>query len=183
MSLNLTKGETLDLTKEVPELKSITGGLGWDAAEEGKEIDLDASALLLVDGKVTEERFIYFRHLESADGTVKHTGDNLTGAGDGDDEQIKMKLSDLPATVEAVVLVINSYSGQTFGEVKNAVARVVNDEDSKELVRYELGSEYHTEKAVEMARLQRTESGWEFQAVGAGYDDIKTILAKYGLNA
>ena len=174
MSVSLTKGQTVSLTKSGGgELSQVRMGLGWDAITKkgmfgGKKqvsVDLDASALLLsADRKVVD--IVYFGQLRSKDGSLTHTGDNRTGKGDGDDESIMVDLPRVPANVAHIVFVVNSYTGQNFSQIENAVARAVDSADrDNELARYELsGSGNHT--AVVMARVSRSGSGWTFTAIG-----------------
>jgi tellurium resistance protein TerZ len=174
VSVSLTKGQTVSLTKQDGgSLSQVRMGLGWDAMKKkglfggSKQVsvDLDASALLLsADRQVLD--IVYFGQLRSRDGSIMHTGDNRTGAGEGDDESIMVDLPRVPAEVVHIVFVVNSYSGQNFSQIENAVARAVDSADrDRELVRYELsGSGSHT--AVVMARLSRSGGGWTFTAIG-----------------
>ncbi|MBM9468444.1 TerD family protein [Nakamurella leprariae] len=174
MSVSLTKGQTVNLTKSGGgSLSRVRMGLGWDAIKKRGlfggtkqvSVDLDASALLFTAaGQVVD--IVYFGQLRSKDGSLQHTGDNRTGAGEGDDESILVELPQVPAEVAHIVFVVNSYSGQNFSQIENAVARAVDSADGdRELVRYELsGSGTHT--AVVMARLSRSGAGWTFTAVG-----------------
>jgi len=174
MGVNLSKGQTVSLTKSGGGgLRQVRMGLGWDAIKKkglfGREkevsVDLDASALLLsADHQVLE--IVYFGNLRSADGSLQHTGDNLTGKGEGDDESILVDLPRVPPAVAHIVFVVNSFSGQNFTQIENATARVVDSADrDRELVKYELtGSGTHT--AVVMARLSRDGAGWTFTAIG-----------------
>jgi tellurium resistance protein TerZ len=174
MSVSLTKGQTVSLTKSGGgSLSRVRMGLGWDAitkrglfgGTKQVSVDLDASALLFTAaGQVVD--IVYFGQLRSKDGSIQHTGDNRTGAGEGDDESILVELAQVPAEVAHIVFVVNSYSGQNFSQIENAVARAVDSADGdRELVRYELsGSGSHT--AVVMARLSRSGAGWTFTAVG-----------------
>ncbi len=181
MSVNLTKGQSVELAKEAPQVTKFVAGLGWDAADAGAKIDLDAVAILLgADGKALSDAHMVFYNNLKATG-VEHTGDNLTGAGDGDDEQIKIDTAALEAGVEKIVLLINSFSGQKFGDVKNAFARLTK-EDGTEVVKYDLGSEFQTEETVVMAELTKNGANWDFKAVGQGVADFKTAVAAYGIN-
>lgn len=174
MAVNLSKGQTVSLTKDNGGgLSQVRMGLGWDAIKKKgffggtKEVavDLDASALLMdAAGQVLD--VVYYGNLRSRDNSIIHTGDNLTGAGDGDDESILVDLPRVPGAIAHIVFTVNSYSGQNFGQIENATARVVDSADrDKELVRYTLtGSGSHT--AVVMARLSRTGTGWSFTAIG-----------------
>ncbi len=175
MGVNLSKGQTVSLVKQDGgSLSQVRMGLGWDTIKKKglfggmKEVsvDLDASALLLsADRQVLE--VVYYGNLRSRDGSLMHTGDNLTGKGDGDDESIMVDLPRVPPAVAHIVFVVNSFSGQNFSQIENATARVVDSADrDRELVRYELsGSGTHT--AIVMARLSRAGTGWAFTAIGA----------------
>ncbi len=174
MSVNLSKGQTVSLVKQGGgSLSQVRMGLGWDTIKKkgffggSKEVsvDLDASALLLsADRQVLE--IVYYGNLRSKDGSLMHTGDNLTGAGDGDDESIMVDLPKVPPAVAHIVFVVNSFSGQNFTQIENATARIVDSADrDRELVRYELsGSGSHT--AIVMARVSRSDNGWAFTAIG-----------------
>lgn len=185
MGVSLTKGQAVSLTKEAGSagLKNVTVGLGWDPATEGKAIDLDASVVLLgADGKAAAETdFVFFNNLTNAEKTVVHTGDNLTGEGDGDDEQIKIDLAALPASVTRIDVQINSYSGQSFTEVKNLTARVVNDADGSELGTFE-ATQLGDVKANLIARLERQGDEWQFTAVGEPQSDFGALIKSYGVN-
>ena len=174
MSVNLSKGQTVSLTKQGGgTLSQVRMGLGWDAMKKkgmfGKEkevsVDLDASAILLDANRQVLE-IVYYGNLRSADGSLMHTGDNLTGKGDGDDESIMVDLPRVPPAVAHIVFVVNSFSGQNFSQIENATARVVDSADrDRELVKYALsGSGTHT--AVVMARVSRSGAGWTFTAIG-----------------
>ncbi len=174
MGVNLSKGQTVSLVKQDGgSLSQVRMGLGWDTIKKKglfggmKEVsvDLDASAILLTGDNQVQE-IVYYGNLRSRDGSLMHTGDNLTGKGDGDDESIMVDLPRVPPTVTHIVFVVNSFSGQNFSQIENATARVVDSADrDRELVRYELsGSGTHT--AVVMARLSRAGAGWAFTAVG-----------------
>ncbi len=174
MGVNLSKGQTVSLVKQDGgSLSQVRMGLGWDTIKKKglfggmKEVsvDLDASAILLTGDNQVQE-IVYYGNLRSRDGSLMHTGDNLTGKGDGDDESIMVDLPRVPPTVAHIVFVVNSFSGQNFSQIENATARVVDSADrDRELVRYELsGSGTHT--AIVMARLSRAGAGWAFTAVG-----------------
>jgi tellurium resistance protein TerZ len=171
--VNLTKGQTVSLEKKSGgALSKVRMGLGWDAAparglfgrKRAQSIDLDASALLFDgSGKLVDE--VWFRHLTSKDGSVKHTGDNVTGAGEGDDESIKVDLSTVPATVSTIVFTVNSFTGQDFSQIENAFCRLVDEAGETEIARYELtGSGTHT--AQIMAKVARQGAGWSMTAIG-----------------
>lgn len=173
MSISLTKGGTLSLKKEDGgELTRVRMGLGWDQAKKsgffggGGSIDLDASALLFDSNRQLVD-VVAFNHLRSKDGSVTHGGDNLTGAGDGDDETIDVDLSRVPANVTAIAFVITSYSGQAFDKIQNVFCRLVDlSSGQKEVVNYQLGSEQGNSNAQVMAVVARAGSGWTFRAVG-----------------
>ena len=175
MAISLTKNQTISLEKTAGSgLRNITMGLGWDVAKPkgflakltggGDSIDLDASALFFdASGTLTDS--VWFRQLKSKDGSVEHTGDNRTGAGDGDDEQIKVDLGRIPASVQTIVFTVNSFLGQDFGKVENAYCRLVNDQGKTEIARFNLSSGgAHTGQV--MARLYREGQGWNMQALG-----------------
>lgn len=171
MSISLSKGSSLSLKKsDGSALTNVRLGLGWDAAKRGffgggGDIDLDASAVLL-DGNGNPVDIVYYGQLRSKDGSIAHSGDNLTGDGDGDDEQIAVDLSRIPNNVSSVVFVITSYSGQKFSAVKNVYARVVDTTSGeKEVVRYNL-AESQNETANVIAKLSRKGGEWEFTAIG-----------------
>ncbi|HWJ86166.1 MAG TPA: TerD family protein [Cellulomonas sp.] len=176
MSVSLTKGGNVSLTKAAPGLTSVVVGLGWDLrTTTGADFDLDASALLLdAGGKVpTDQHFVFFNNLKSPDGSVQHLGDNLTGEGEGDDEQVKVDLSVVPAEVDKIVFPVSIYDadsrGQSFGQVRNAFIRVVNGAGGAELARYDLSEDASTETAMVFGELYRNGGEWKFRAVGQGY--------------
>jgi tellurium resistance protein TerZ len=174
MGVSLRKGETVSLTKAgTPPLTRVRMGLGWDAVKKRgllgglktQTIDLDASCLLFDQGgQLTDQ--VWFRQLQSTDGAVRHTGDNLTGAGDGDDESIVVELDRLPPQVRALVFVVNSFTGQDFSQIENAFCRLVNEVTDTELARFEL-SESGSHTAQVMSRLTRAPDGWTMTAIGA----------------
>ncbi|WP_273652764.1 TerD family protein [Cellulomonas fimi] len=176
MSLSLTKGGNVSLTKAAPGLTAVVVGLGWDLrTTTGDDFDLDASAIVVgADGKVlSDKHFVFFNNLTSADGSVQHLGDNLTGEGDGDDEQIKVNLAGVPAEADKIVFPVSIYDAdnrrQTFGQVRNAFIRVVNQADNSELARYDLSEDASTETAMVFGELYRNGEEWKFRAVGQGY--------------
>ncbi|MFN2518172.1 MAG: TerD family protein [Jatrophihabitantaceae bacterium] len=189
MSVSLTKGGNVSLTKQAPGLSAVTVGLGWDArTTDGQEFDLDASAIVCgADGKVVSDKhFIFFNNLSSPDGAVTHTGDNLTGEGAGDDEQVKVNLGALPAEVDKIVFPVSIYNadtgGQSFGQVRNAFIRVVNQSDNAELARYDLTEDASTETAMVFGELYRSGAEWKFRAVGQGYSSgLSGIARDYGV--
>ncbi|QXG76699.1 TerD family protein [Modestobacter sp. L9-4] len=190
MAVSLSKGGNVSLTKEAPGLKTVIVGLGWDArTTDGKPFDLDASAIGLgADGKApADEYFVFFNNLRSPDGAIEHTGDNLTGEGGGDDEQIKVDLAGAPATLDRVVFPVSVYEaderGQSFGQVRNAFIRVVNAADNREIARYDLSEDASTETAMVFGELYRNGSDWKFRAVGQGYSaGLGGIARDFGIN-
>lgn len=190
MSVSLSKGGNVSLSKEAPGLTNIVVGLGWDVrTTDGKDFDLDASAIMLsASGKVRSDGdFIFFNNLKSADGSVEHTGDNLTGEGEGDDEQVKVSLATVPADVERVVFPVSIYDGnnrgQSFGQVRNAFIRVVNAANDSEIARYDLSEDASTETAMIFGELYRHSGEWKFKAIGQGYaDGLAGIARDFGVN-
>jgi tellurium resistance protein TerD len=190
VSVSLTKGGNVSLSKEAPGLTNVVVGLGWDArTTTGQEYDLDASAIVAgADGKVlSDQHFIFFNNKTTPDGTVEHTGDNLTGEGAGDDEQIKISLATLPAEADKIVFLVSIYKGdelgQSFGQVRNAFIRVVNAADSKEIARYDLSEDASTETAMVFGEVYRNGADWKFRAVGQGYaSGLVGIARDYGVN-
>jgi tellurium resistance protein TerD len=190
MSVTLSKGGNVSLSKEAPGLTAVLVGLGWDVrTTTGADFDLDASALMLGgDGKiVSDKHFIFFNNLTSPDGSVEHTGDNLTGEGEGDDEQIKVNLSGVPSEVDRIVVTVSIYDAdarqQSFGQVRNAFIRVVNQADSRELARYDLSEDASTETAMIFGELYRNGAEWKFRAVGQGYSaGLAGIARDFGVN-
>jgi tellurium resistance protein TerD len=190
VSVNLTKGGNVSLTKQAPGLTAVIVGLGWDArTTDGKQFDLDASAIVCTaEGKALSDRhFIFFNNLSSPDGAVQHTGDNLTGEGAGDDEQVRVNLAGLPPEAVRVVFPVSIYeadsSGQTFGQVRNAFIRVVNQADNVELARYDLSEDASTETAMVFGELYRGTEEWKFRAVGQGYSSgLAGIARDFGVN-
>ena len=190
MGVSLTKGGNVSLTKEAPGLTDVIVGLGWDVrTTTGTEFDLDASAIVLnAEGKaVSDKHFVFFNNLTTPDGTVEHTGDNLTGEGEGDDEQVKVNLAGLPAEVDKVVFPVSIYDAdtrsQSFGQVRNAFIRVVNSAGGTEIARYDLTEDASTETAMVFGELYRNGADWKFRAVGQGYaSGLAGIDRDFGVN-
>jgi len=190
MALSLQKGGNLSLSKTDPTLTKLLAGLGWDPrSTDGTEFDLDASAFMLgSNGKVISEKsFIFFNQLKSTDGSIEHTGDNRTGAGDGDDEVLKVDLTRIPAEVEKVVFVVTIHDAdirkQNFGQVGGAFIRVVNEVSGAEIVRYDLAEDASTETAMIFAELYRNGTEWKFRAIGSGYaGGLKAVAISYGMS-
>jgi tellurium resistance protein TerD len=190
MSVALTKGGNVSLSKSAPNLTAITVGLGWDArSTTGADFDLDASALLLGEnGRVlSDSHFVFFNNLRSPDGSVEHTGDNLTGEGEGDDEVILVNLATVPAQVDRIVFPVSIYEadvrGQSFGQVSNAYIRVTNQADNNELARYDLSEDASSETAMIFGEVYRRTGEWKFRAVGQGYaSGLRGIAVDFGVN-
>ncbi|MFI6287321.1 TerD family protein [Streptomyces sp. NPDC051018] len=190
MGVSLSKGGNVSLSKEAPGLSAVVVGLGWDVrSTTGTDFDLDASALL-VDGNgkvLSDQHFVFFNNLKSPDGSVEHTGDNLTGEGEGDDEQINVNLAGVPAGVEKIVFPVSIHEGesrsQSFGQVRNAFIRVVNQAGGAELARYDLSEDASTETAMVFGELYRNGAEWKFRAVGQGYaSGLRGIAQDFGVN-
>ncbi len=189
MAISLTKGGNVSLSGTDPGLKNILVGLGWDArATAGDDFDLDASAFMLGAGGnvITESGFVYFGNLQSPDGAVVHAGDNRTGEGDGDDEELRVALDRVPAEVQTIVITVTIYDAdrlrQNFGQVRNAYIRVVNDESGREIARYDLAEDYSTETALVFGEIYRRGAEWKFRAVGQGYaGGLRALCGQYGV--
>ena len=190
MAISLNKGGRLSLDKEAPGLKKVLIGLGWDArATDGVDFDLDASAFMLnADGKVRSEAdFIFYNQLKSVYGSVQHTGDNLTGAGEGDDETIMIDLDRVPADVQKIAFIVTIHDAETrkqnFGQVNNAYIRLVNAETNVAVARYDLVEDASTETAMIFGELYRHSGEWRFTAVGQGYaGGLAAMCRQYGMN-
>ncbi|MEG0482752.1 MAG: TerD family protein [Acinetobacter sp.] len=190
MAISLNKGGNLSLSKTDPNLTQVLVGLGWDArATDGVDFDLDASAFLLGENdKVRGEHdFIFYNQTRSLEGSVEHTGDNRTGAGDGDDEAVKIDLSKVPADVNKIAITVTIHDaesrGQNFGQVQNAFIRVVNDQSHVEIVRFDLNEDYSTETAMIFGELYRHNGEWKFRAVGQGYNGgLSAMCRQYGIS-
>jgi len=190
VGVSLSKGGNVSLTKAAPGLTAVVVGLGWDVrTTTGEDFDLDASAIMVdANGKVVSDaHFVFFNNLKSPDGSVEHLGDNLTGEGEGDDEQVKVQLSTVPAEVDKIVFPVSIYDGnnrgQSFGQVRNAFIRIVNQSDNAELARYDLTEDASTETAMVFGELYRNGAEWKFRAVGQGYTSgLAGIARDYGVN-
>ncbi len=191
MAVNLTKGQKVDLTKTNPGLVKIIVGLGWDVNkyDGGSDFDLDASAFLAGNnGKVANDAdFVFYGNKEHASGSVIHTGDNLTGEGEGDDEQLKVDLSKVPAEITKIDFTVTIYDADTrhqnFGQVSNAYIRVVNEVTGEELIRYDLGEDYSIETAVIVGELYRNNGEWKFNAIGSGFQGgLAALCGNFGVN-
>ena len=191
MAIQLSKGQRIDLTKTNPALKNIVIGLGWDVKnfDGGEEFDLDASAFLLnAQGKCRQDTdFIFYNNLRSPEGSVEHTGDNRTGEGDGDDEQIKVHLDKVPTDVERIAITVTIHDAeirrQNFGQVTNAFVRLVDEDLGKEILRFDLGEDFSIETAVVFCELYKSGREWKFNAVGSGYQGgLAALVNAYGLS-
>ena len=191
MAINLTKGQKVDLTKGNPSLSKIVVGLGWDvnAFDSGAAFDLDAAAFMVGgSGKCpTEKEFIFYGNLEHPSGALKHMGDNLTGVGDGDDEQIKVDLTKLPDAITHVAFTATIYEAETrrqnFGMVNNAFIRIYNEATGEELLRYDLGEDFSIETAAIFGELYKNNGEWKFNAIGSGYQGgLAALCANYGVD-
>ena len=191
MPVNLQKGQKVSLTKGNPGLKKVVVGLGWDVNQfdTGGDFDLDAAAFLLGDsGKVAgSDDFVFYGNLKHPSGSVQHMGDNLTGAGDGDDEQIMIDLSMVPANVTKIAFTVTIYDAETrrqnFGQVNNAFIRIYNEENGEEMLRYDLGEDFSIETAAVFGELYKNGDEWKFNAIGSGYQGgLAALCANFGVD-
>lgn len=191
MSINLSKGQRIDLTKGRPSLTKVLIGLGWDTNKYDGEVDfdLDASVFMLdKDSKAKEKDFIFYGNLEHSSGCIKHCGDNRTGAGDGDDEMIEVNLSTVPNYVNSIDIAVSIYDAinrcQNFGMVNNAYIRLLDIDTQEELMRYDLSEDFSTETSLVFAKIYRHNNEWKFNAVGSGYTcGLVDLCSKYGIDA
>ncbi len=191
MSISLAKGQNVDLTKGNPSLKSVMVGLGWDvnAYNTGAAFDLDAAAFMLGDnGKCpTEKEFVFYGNLSHVSGAVQHMGDNLTGDGDGDDEQILVDLTKIPDNVSKIAFTVTIYDSdarrQNFGQVSNSFIRIVDEATNNELIRYDLGEDFSIETAIVVGEIYRHNGEWKFNAIGSGFQGgLAALCAHYGID-
>ncbi|EXJ13529.1 TerD family protein [Imhoffiella purpurea] len=190
MAVTLIKGANISLSRTDPSLVRILIGLGWQAREtEGVDFDLDASAFLLGEnGKVArDEDFIFYNQLTSVCGSVEHTGDNLTGAGEGDDEALKIDLAKLPSSIKRVVVCVTIHEadsrGQNFGQVSEAFIRIANLDDDHEIARFDLSEDYSTETAMIFGEVYRRGDEWKFKAVGQGFSGgLAALCHQFGVD-
>lgn len=190
MAISLGKGQNVSLSKEAPGLTKVLVGLGWDArATDGQDFDLDASAFLQgASGKVRSDAdFIFYNQPKSSDGSVEHTGDNKTGAGDGDDESLKVDLAGVPADVQKIAFCVTIHEAegrrQNFGMVHNAYVRLLNAADGKEVARYDLSEDASIETAMIFAELYRHNGEWKFKAIGQGFaGGLGPLARNFGVN-
>ena len=188
MSVNIKKGERINLTKEAPGLKKASIGLGWDvnATDTGAAFDLDASVFMLGgDGKIpADEYFVFYNNLNSPDQSVKHLGDSRTGEGSGDDETIIIDLLKINPAIQELIFVVTIHDAdqrrQNFGQVRNSYIRIYDDETQTEVIKYDLEEDFSRETAVEFGRLYQKNGEWRFQAVGQGYNSgLQSFVDKY----
>lgn len=190
MAISLSKGGNVNLSKEAPGLNKIVVGLGWDArATDGTAFDLDASAFLVkLDGKVrSDSDFCFYNNKVVADGAVQHAGDNTTGAGEGDDETIKIELSKIPADLDKVVFAVTIHDAearrQNFGQVSHAYIRIVNEEGGQEIARYDLSEDASVETAMIFGEIYRIGEDWKFKAVGQGFaGGLGPLASSFGVS-
>lgn len=191
MGIVLKKGQKIDLTKNNASLKKILVGLGWDTNkyDGGYDFDLDASAFCCgEDGKVHNDLdFIFYNNLKHSSGAIEHMGDNLTGDGDGDDEQIKIDLSLVPENISKIDFTVTIHEAvernQNFGQVSNAYVRIVNSETNEEILKYDLGEDFSIETAIVVGEIYRHNGEWKFNAIGSGFQGGLAALCKnFGLN-
>lgn len=189
--VNLVKGQKVDLTKGNPGLSRINAGLGWDVNmfDGGAQFDLDAEVFMLGDnGKVTSDGdFVFYSNPTHSSGAVEHSGDNRDGAGDGDDETIKIDLGRVPANISRITFTVTIYDAearnQNFGQVRNAFIRIYNPDTNEELLRYDLSEDYSIETALIIGELYRHNGEWKFNAVGAGYQGgLEALCRGFGVN-
>jgi tellurium resistance protein TerD len=190
MAISLQKGGNVSLDKIAPSMQNCLIGLGWDAnSMNGNEFDLDASAFMLnSDNKIiSDSHFIFYSQLLSPCRSIEHTGDNLTGDGDGDDESIKVALNSVPAEVAKIVIGVTIHDAearrQNFGQVSNAFMRVVDENNNQEVVRYDLSEDYSSETALIFGELYRRKGEWKFKAIGQGYSGgLHAMAINFGIN-
>ena len=191
MAITLSKGQKVSLTKGNPGLKNIVVGLGWDTNkyDGGFDFDLDSAAFLLGENdKVNSDSdFIFYNNLKHSSGAVQHLGDNLTGEGDGDDEQVKLDLSLVPQNVNKIAFTVTIHEAQerrqNFGQVNNSYVRVVNADTNQELLKYELGEDFSIETAVVVCEIYRHNGEWKFSAVGSGFEGgLEALCKNFGVN-
>ena len=190
MAVTLSKGQNVSLSKTDPLLKHILIGLGWDArSSDGQDFDLDASVFMTAEsGKVpSDDYFVFYNQLKSPCGSVQHTGDNLTGDGDGDDESVIVELEKVPANIKSLFITVTIHDAETrrqnFGQVSNAFVRLVNHETGQEVLRFDFSEDYSTETAMVFGEVYRHNGDWKFRAIGQGYTGgLLALCNQYGVN-
>ena len=191
MAITLSKGQKVSLTKGNPGLKHIVVGLGWDTNkyDGGFDFDLDSAAFLLDEnGKVNADTdFVFYNNLKHSSGAVEHLGDNLTGEGDGDDEQVKVDLSLVPQNVSKIAFTVTIHEAlerrQNFGQVSNSYVRVIDEDTNQELLNYELGEDFSIETAIVVCEIYRHNGEWKFNALGSGFKGgLEALCKNFGVN-
>jgi len=190
MAISLQKGGNVNLSKEAPGLAKMVIGLGWDVRNtDGTAFDIDGSAFLLkVDGKVRADAdFIFYNNLKSTDGAVTHSGDNRTGAGEGDDETVTIELGQVPAEIDRIAICVTIHDGearkQNFGQVQKAYVRCVNSAGNTEIARFDLSEDGSTETALIFGEVYRSGGDWKFKAVGQGYKGgLGALASSFGVS-
>jgi len=191
MAISLQKGQKVDLTKTNPGLTKVLVGLGWDTNkyDGGNDFDLDTAAFLLGEtGKVgSDADFVFYNNLKGGDGSVEHKGDNRTGEGEGDDEQIFIDLSKVPAVVQKISFTVTIHDAeirhQNFGQVSNSYIRIMNGDSNEELIRYDLGEDFSVETAAVVGELYRHGAEWKFNAIGSGFQGgLGALCGNFGIN-
>ena len=190
MAISLTKGQNVSLSKTDPSLKNVLVGLGWDArSTDGQDFDLDASVFMATENaKVpSDSYFIFYNQLVAPCGGVEHTGDNLTGDGDGDDESVIVRLDKVESNIKSLFITVTIHDAearrQNFGQVNNAFVRIVNNDTGDEIVRFDLSEDYSTETAMVFGEIYRHNGEWKFRAIGQGYaGGLYALCKQYGVN-
>lgn len=191
MGISLKKGQKVSLTKDNPGLKKLIVGLGWDTNkfDTGGDFDLDSAAFLLGEnGKVTSQSdFIFYGNLKHNSGSVIHMGDNRTGDGDGDDEQIFIDLSKVPENITRIIFTATIYEAeerrQNFGQISNAYIRIVDEDVKNEILKYDLGEDFSIETAAVFGELYKNNGEWKFNAIGSGYQGgLAALCINYGID-
>lgn len=191
MPISLQKGQKVSLTKDNPGLSKVVVGLGWDTNrfDTGGAFDLDTAAFLLgSNGRTTNSGdFVFYGNLKHASGAVEHLGDNTTGDGDGDDEQIKVDLTKVPDNISRIAFTVTIYEAeerrQNFGQVQNAYIRIFDETNGQEILRYDLGEDFSIETAAVFAELYKSNNEWKFNAIGSGYQGgLAALCANYGID-
>ena len=191
MAITLSKGQKVSLTKGNPGLKHIVVGLGWDTNkyDGGFDFDLDSAAFLLDEnGKVNAVTdFVFYNNLKHSSGAVEHLGDNLTGEGDGDDEQVKVDLSLVPQNISKIAFTVTIHEAlerrQNFGQVSNSYVRVIDEDTNQELLNYELGEDFSIETAIVVCEIYRHNGEWKFNALGSGFEGgLEALCKNFGVN-
>ncbi|WP_277407179.1 TerD family protein [Lacrimispora xylanisolvens] len=190
MPVSLQKGQKVSITKGNPGLTKVVVGIGWDVNQfdTGGDFDLDTAAFLFTDtGRVSRsEDFVFFGNLLHQSGCVEHMGDNLTGAGEGDDEQIKVNLSMVPENISKIAFTVTIYEAeqrrQNFGQVSRAFIRIYNETTGEELLRYDLGEDFSIETAAIFGELYKNNGEWKFNAIGSGYQGgLAALCSNFGV--